>query len=280
MPASNPAVPPVRSALAHSWTGADRGGVTVVLHGGGPGCHAQSDFAAVLALRPERRWLCVDLPGYGASRALSAGEASRPRLTVLAQALAGQLQRLGMTTVDILAQSLGGAVALRLALEQPRTIRRIVLIGSQPASAPGGVTSLTADPGVGPRARAAYYGGSGPSPDKMRRLIADLEWYDGARVPDATVLARYRASTTPAALAGAAAGVPEDIGELLGAVRAPTLIIWGRHDPFAGPDYASALASALSSGDLVVLGRAAHHPQAERPAAVAALVDAFLDGCE
>ncbi|MGW9425668.1 alpha/beta fold hydrolase, partial [Streptomyces koyangensis] len=57
---------------------------------------------------------------------------------------------------------------------------------------------------------------------------------------------------------------------------APTLVLWGRHDPFAGPDYAAALADALPRGDLAVVGRTAHHPQAERPAAVAALADAFL----
>jgi pimeloyl-ACP methyl ester carboxylesterase len=264
--------------LTYTWSGARDGRVTLVLHGGGPGCHASSDFASVLAARPERRWLRLDLPGYGNSRALSRDEVSRPRLSAMADALAFELRHLELADVDVVAQSLGGAVALRLAAADPKAIRRMVLIGSQPTPRPNGVRQTTADPDIGARARAAFYGGGGPSRDKMRRLIAELEWHNSSAVPEATVLARYRASTTPVALNAALelGGTQEDIGDLLGSICVPTLVVWGRHDPFAGPDYAAALADALPHGDLVVLGRAAHHPQAERPGAVAALIDAFL----
>lgn len=258
---------------AHGWAGAADGPVTVVLHGGGPGCHSASDFAAVLAARPDRRWLWVDLPGYGAS---ATPPAPAPLFTGHARALTGLLDRLGLSAVDFLAQSLGGSVALRVAADEPGRVRRVVLIGSQPAALPG----TTVDADLGARTRAGYYGGDGPSPAKMRALVAGLEWHDPAAVPESTVLARYRASTTPTALRlatdAAARGGPEDLDDALAAVHAPTLVVWGRHDPFAGPDYAAALAAALPRGDLAVLGRTAHHPQAERPDAVAALVDAFL----
>ncbi|WP_069816777.1 alpha/beta fold hydrolase [Streptomyces sp. TP-A0874] len=260
---------------AHGWAGAADGPVTVVLHGGGPGCHATSDFGAVLTLRPERRWLWVDLPGYGASGT----EPSAARLSPSAAAgvLAALLERVAPARVDVLAQSYGGLVALRLAADRPERIGRIVLIGSQPTPAPGGAGPLSTDPGLGARVRAEYYGGDGPGPAKMRALMAASEWYDTARIPESTALARYRASVTPGALATAGLPAPaEDLGQALGAVKAPTLVLWGRHDPFAGPDYAAALADALPRGDLAVVGRTSHHPQAERPAAVAALADAFL----
>src|SRR5690606_35260575 len=97
-------------------------------------------------------------------------------------------------------------------------------------------------------------------------------------VPEATVAARYLASTTPTGLAAATASAPAgDPGTDPGALAAPTLVVWGRHDPFGGPGYASAIADALPRGDRAVLGRtAAHPPQAERPATVAALTEAFL----
>lgn len=234
-----------------------------MLHGGGPGCHSAADFAAVLALRPGRRWLCVDLPGYGDSPAPEPG----PVFTTHARALAAVLDRLDLSEVDILAQSLGGSVALRLAADQPGLVRRIVLIGSQPAVFPG----TTTDPGLGARARATYYGGDGPNPTKMRALMAELEWDEATGLPEHAVLARHQASLRPATPT-----TPEDIGLILDAVEAPTLVVWGRHDPFGGPDYANVLAGALPRGDLAVLGATAHHPQAERPDAVAALVDAFL----
>lgn len=255
-------------AVAHALTGPPDGPVTLVLHGGGPGCHSASDFAGVLALRRDRRHLVVDLPRYGDSGGL---DDDGPAFTGYAGVLAGLLDRLGVGEVDVLAQSLGGSVALRLAADEPHRVRRMLVIGCAPV--PG------ADAGLGARVRADYYGGTGPDPGKMRRLIADLEWHDGDAVPEATVRERYRASTTPVALATATGrrGAPEDLTDALPRVAAPVLVVRGSHDPFASTAYAAALADALPAGDLAVLGRTAHHPQAERPDAVAGLAASFLD---
>ncbi|GAA4920629.1 pimeloyl-ACP methyl ester carboxylesterase [Actinomycetospora succinea] len=254
------------AVLSHGRAGAVGGPVTLVLHGGGPGCHAASDFGAVMAARPQRSWLWVDLPGYGASPA-----AGGPRLGTAAAALRELLNELGVGPVDVLAQSYGGSVALLLASDAPAAVRRMVLIGSTPTPAPGGVPDLL-DPGLGARLRAAYAGDGRPDLDRMRRLMTDAEWHDGARLPDALVAARFRADR----LAEGASGTPEDLAEHLDAVAAPVHLVWGRHDPFAGPAYAAALADALPRADLTVLHATAHHPQSERPDAVAALVDAHL----
>ncbi|MCF7548022.1 alpha/beta fold hydrolase [Pseudonocardia sp. WMMC193] len=250
---------------------------TVVLHGGGPGCHAAADFAAVLALRPDRPWLLVDLPRYGGAP-LPAPAGTGPelppgRFSGPAAALGALLDRLGLHGVDVLAQSLGGAVALALAARRPPHVGRIVLVGSTPAAFPG----TAADPGLGPRLRDALY--ADPGPTTMRALMEGAEWHTG-RPSAELVAARLRAATTDVALAvatdPAARGADEDLGDVLGEVTAPVLAVWGAHDPFAGPDYGAALAAALPHGDLTVLARTAHHPQSERPEAVAALVDAFL----
>jgi pimeloyl-ACP methyl ester carboxylesterase len=235
---------------------------TIVLHGGGPGCHAAADFGALLALRPDRAWLAVDLPGYGGSPGLDL-----PRYSGPAAALDALLDDEGVSRpVDVLAQSLGGAVALALAARRPERVRRIVLIGSTPTAFPG--VRIAADLGV--RLRDALY--ADPGPASMRALMAGAEWYT-ATPPDDLVDARLRAAT---ATDPAAPGAAEDLGSLLGSVTAPVLAVWGAHDPFSGPDYGAALAAALPRGDLAVLGGTAHHPQSERPAAVAALTDAFL----
>src|SRR5690606_1446327 len=138
-----------RTELTHGWAGAASGPVTVVLHGGGPGCHAVSDFAAVMTLLPERRWLWVDLPGYGGSP--SRTDESVSRLAVAARALGELFARLGCGPVDVLAQSLGGTVALHLAAERPELLRRLVVIGSQPTPAPAGRVDVRRDPGLGGR---------------------------------------------------------------------------------------------------------------------------------
>lgn len=258
---------PVGAAvLSHGRAGVTHGPVGVVLHGGGPGCHAAGDFGAVMAARPDRAWLWVDLPGYGASPA-----AAGPRIATAAEALRSLLDDLGLARVDVLAQSYGGSVALRLASAHPERVGRMVLIGSIPTPAPGGVPDLL-DVGLGARLRAAYAGDGAPDATRMRRLMADAEWHDATRIPDTLVEARHRADR----IAEGAVGVPEDLAEHLGAVRAPVHLVWGRHDPFAGPAYAAALADALPRADLTVLAGTAHHPQSERPDAVAGLLDAHL----
>jgi pimeloyl-ACP methyl ester carboxylesterase len=257
-----------QAVLAHERAGTTTGPVTVVLHGGGPGCHAASDFAALLTARPDRSWLLVDLPGYGGSP--SSGEG--PRLATAAGALRSLLDDLGLDRVDVLAQSYGGLVALHLAADAPERVGRMVLLGSVPTATPGGVSGLPVDPGLGARLRAEYSGDGRPDPVRLRRLMATAEWHDGGAVPDALVAARFRADRT----ATGAVGAPEDLDDRLGAVTAPVHLVWGRHDPFAGPAYADALAAALPRADLTVLAATAHHPQSERPDAVAALVDAHL----
>ncbi|MGW5073248.1 alpha/beta fold hydrolase [Rhodococcus sp. NPDC004095] len=265
----------VDQPLHHGWAGARGGPVTVVLHGGGPGCHATSDFHDVLT-RGRRRWLWIDLPGYGGSAAAS--HSDTPATGVAADAVSRLLAQLDLTGVDVLAQSLGGSVALRLASEHPETVRRMVVIGSQPSPAPGGRRDLTRDSGLAARIRTHYYGGSGPSEGKMRKLLTTLEWHDATRIPADTVAARYRSSLSPLRWSTGTTPAPaDDLTDHLAGVRSPTLVVWGRHDPFAGPDYAAAVADALPRGDLAVLAGTAHHPQAERPDLVAALADAFLD---
>jgi pimeloyl-ACP methyl ester carboxylesterase len=267
--------------LAHTWLGARSGRVTLVLHGGGPGCHSLSDFGALLAHGRERRWLCLDLPGYGGSQRLDDRVASEDRLTALTGAVARQLEVLEVNEVDVLTQSFGGIVTVALVAERPELVGRIVLIGSQPTVAPGSACGLRRSPDLGAQARSEYYGGEGPTQAKMRQLMARLEWCDAEAIPEQTVLDRYRASITPVARGGergAPSGSAMDVGDRLHEVRSPTLVVWGRHDPFGGPDYAAALADALPCGDLAVIGRTAHHPQAERPSLVAALASAFLGG--
>ncbi|WP_432837742.1 alpha/beta fold hydrolase [Dactylosporangium sp. CA-092794] len=245
----------------------------VLLHGGGPGCTAALDFGPVLdRLAAHRRLILVDLPQYGDS---GAPAADGPAFGFHARYVRGLLRQLGVEHADFVCQSLGGSVAMRLAADRPGLVRRLVVTGSQPTADPAG-----GDPALGRSVRQRYYGAGGPSRDKMRRLLAELEWFDPDLLPESTVDGRYAASTTAHGLAlgldFAARGLPEDLGPALATVDAPVLLVWGAADPFAGPAYALALADRLPRADVAVLTRASHHPQEERPADYARLALAFL----
>lgn len=245
-----------------------------MLHGGGPGCHVASDLGALAERLDDRELILVDLPGYGGT---PLAEGVGPRFSFHAGLLDGLLDQIDVERVDVVAQSLGGSVALRLAATTSR-VRRIVLIGSQPVPAPAGTTSW---PELGSGARTSYYrSGAGTTEESLRSAVLALEWFDASLMPDALVTARHASSLTEHALRAAAdpslLGGSEDLTDTLPEVAAPTLVVWGEHDPFADVAYARAWTAALPHGRVEVVPQTAHHPQTERPDLVEALVRSHL----
>lgn len=257
--------------LAHRSVGS--GPVVLLLHGGGPGCTSDLDWRTCLPHLPDdRRYLLVDLAQYGESEA---GPFDAPVFDYHAACLVELLGELSIDRVDVVAQSLGGSVALNLAALHPDRVGRIVLTGSQPVPSEEPGTNSAAR-----EARARYYGDGGPTPAKMRELLARLEWYDASRIPEETVLARHAASVTPWALAvadGSGRGSPQDLSDRLAQVDQPVLWLWGAHDPFASPAYAAEVAALMPRSDVAVLAGTSHHPQEERPYAYGRLASEFLN---
>src|SRR3954470_17119587 len=95
--------------LQLSWDHAGSGEPLLLLHGIGS---THDDFAA---LRPrldtEYRVLAPDLPGHGRSGALS----RRPTIAAITDAVAADLDELGVGRVHVLGNSIGARVALELA---------------------------------------------------------------------------------------------------------------------------------------------------------------------
>ena len=270
-----PAEPQLAGDPAVVVTRFGNGRPTLLLHGGGPGCTSCNDFAQVTGwLVAGRELLLVDLPQYGHA---DAPRIDAPVFSFHAAQLASLLDSLGLRDVDVVAQSFGGGVALCLAAERPGLIRRIVASGSQPIP-----FDRAGDPriGLGVRVRERYYGGDGPSRAKMRELIGALEWHDASAVPQHLVDRRYAASMLRGprrfGLDHHGRGEPQDLSAVLPKVAARVLLIWGEHDPFAGPDYACDLARRLPRAQVRTVANAAHHPQSEHPRLYAGLVGEFL----
>src|SRR5262249_27069724 len=96
----------------------------LLLHGG---LGSSDMFEPLLPiLGAGRQVITVDLQGHGRS---SLG--NRPiRCEAIADDLAALLKRLGRTQVDVLGYSFGGCVALRLAVQHPAVVRRVVLVST------------------------------------------------------------------------------------------------------------------------------------------------------
>ncbi len=96
---------------------ADGGAPVVLLHGGGPGASAWSNFGPNLPVFAGRfRTLMPDQPGFGRS---AKPPVTGNYFTFAADALAGLLDELGIERVHLVGNSLGGGTAVRFALRYP-----------------------------------------------------------------------------------------------------------------------------------------------------------------
>ena len=132
------------------------------------------------------------MPGYG--RSAKGVDQSDP-FGYLADMIRGLLDELGIATAHLIGNSYGGAAALRLALDTPHRVDKLVLMG------PGGIGTTRGAPTAGLKSLLSYYGGNGPSRDKLAAFIRNYLVYDGASVPDALIDTRYTASVDPEVVA-------------------------------------------------------------------------------
>ncbi len=101
-----------------------RGAPLLLLHGG---LGSIEMFGQILpALAQGRLIIAVDLQGHGRT---ALGD--RPiSLLAMGDDIAAVVKQLGQDTVDVLGYSLGGGVALRLAIQHPEVVRRLVLVST------------------------------------------------------------------------------------------------------------------------------------------------------
>jgi pimeloyl-ACP methyl ester carboxylesterase len=67
-----------------------------------------------------------------------------------------------------------------------------------------------------------------------------------------------------------------DLAERLGEIAVPTLVVWGRRDPFVSVRWGQTLTRAIPGATLTVLAKGGHRPQMDDPAAFLDVVTPFL----
>jgi len=250
----------------------------LLLHGGGPGASGQSNYVRNIgALARHFRVLVPDLPGYGqSSKQVDAADPFGDQ----AGAMLGLLDALDIERAHVVGNSLGGACALRMALDAPQRIGRLVLMG------PGGIGISQSQPTEGLKRLLGYYAGEGPTFDKLRRFICEDLVFDASQVSDAVLQERYAASIDPEVVANPPLRAPKDLEAFkrldflldprLPALATPTLVMWGAEDRVNPPAGAAALQQRLPACDTVLFSRTGHWVQWEREAEFNAFVAGFL----
>jgi|UPI0004103B1E pimeloyl-ACP methyl ester carboxylesterase len=238
----------------------------VLLHGGGPGASGWSNFSQnVAGLSQHFRVLVVDQPGYGKS--------DKPVVkdgvwTFNARVLDQLLESLDIPQVHLVGNSLGGGTSLKLALDFPDRVDRLVLMG--PAG--GALNIFSADPSEGLKVLFSFYAPPGPSIDRMKHLI-EIMSYEPKTVPPEVLQDRFASATTPEAMDYATRlyqafgpdgdGLPEELWRDVHRIQHKTLLVWGRDDRVLPLDGAFFLLKRMPDARLHVFPRCGHWAQLE-----------------
>lgn len=270
---------PLRGGRMRVLRGAREGaGAPVLLvHGGGYDAAGISWFRLLGALAPGRPVLAPDLPGFGGTEGIAPiGDAD-----ALTDLLVELLRALDVPRVVVVGVSMGGDVALRLALRHPGVVAALVAI------APGGLVER-----VGGRAMHAAAWAGTRIPDVVLHPLARA----AGRLAGATVrgFVRDPASLPPEIVAAFAAegrapgaglaygaynrwaiargGMPHHLRERVGGIQAPTLLVHGTADPMVPIEGSRHAAARIPNATLVELPGVGHWAQLEaHDASLAAL---------
>jgi pimeloyl-ACP methyl ester carboxylesterase len=238
----------------------------VLLHGSGPGATSWSNFKQNLpALSQHFRVLAVDQPGYGLT--------DKPIFTkqdsvfqVTSRALLGLLDELGIERAHVLGNSLGGANALRFALDHPTRVDRMVLMG------PGGAAVNLFSPPLseGFKLLRAFFAAEKPTREQLEEFIRIMV-FDQSLVTQELIDERYAAAIDPEQLDGARRvqqsmenpSEEDQLWRYLHKVRHPVLMTWGRDDRVLPLDMAIFATRRMPDVRLHVFPKCGHWAQVE-----------------
>src|SRR5262249_33239848 len=199
---------------------------------------------------------------------------TEPRLKYNARILSGFMGAIGIDKTHIVGNSMGGQVAIKLGLDYPERLTRVVIIGS------GVVPPIFAPfPVEGVKMIARYYKGSGPSREKLRDLLQTI-LYNSKLLTEELFEERYQASIDPEVveLFGKRQGelARETLGPDLHKLKAKLLAVWGMDDRFGALDVGLQITRTVPDGRMHIFTKCGHWAQVEHAAEFNRLVLDFL----
>jgi pimeloyl-ACP methyl ester carboxylesterase len=276
-------------ALRVHHTHGGRGSPVLFIHGLGSSGYIEWRFNLEVASAAHRVY-APDLPGFGRS------EKPRARYGVpyFTRFIERYMEGRGLRSAAVVGASLGGRIALELALENPRLVRKLVLVNTLGLGRPNVHVSygLVTIPRVGEALMKVTRNALNWAPSQMIRRVAaryigsssDLnrtmddayidnlrELYAAAGYHDA-YLATVRSLMTPKALLGGQYDLTNRLNEL----KVPVQLIWGANDPLFPVAHATRAHSLIKNSKLAVIEGAGHTPQAERPEEFNRVLHKFL----
>ncbi|MHB8627722.1 MAG: alpha/beta fold hydrolase [Aggregatilineales bacterium] len=231
-------------------------GVPIVLVHGAGGSRLDWQFRRVPSSAPV---IAVDLPGHGAL----IGAFGRLTIGAYAEAVVGLLDELHLPGVIIAGHSMGGAIALTLALDYAPRVAGMILIGT----------------GARLRVHPTIIEGIVREPEATARQIATLSW--SVKSPPAVrqQMVRRLLAVSPTTLRDDFRACNAfDVVDRVGSIHTPTLILVGAEDQMTPPKYSAFLAERIAGARMAVIPNAGHMVTLEQPDAVSSQIITWLNG--
>lgn len=266
----------------------------VLVHGLGGSSKNWTDLMDLLSSpgRPGEPVLeveALDLPGFGESPVPADGDYS---IGGRAATVIDLIDKQARWPVHLVGNSLGGAVATRVAARRPDLVRTLTLVSPalpdlRPRILPLRLAAVSV-PWLGswalgrlalqsPEQRAlrtlseVYADPKLMHPLRVREEVDEIIRRDSLSYENAVLLGSIRALVAEYARRG-----PGTLWRDAARVTAPTLVIHGSHDRLVAPSAAAKAARSFRYGQAVVLPRVGHVAMMERPDLVARLMREFL----
>ena len=222
-----------------------------LLHGWGFNSAIWDETARTLANNAQVN--CIDLPGHGQSP-LPTGDY---RIETLADLIAEELP----DQSNVIGWSLGGMIAMQIALRHPQKVKRLILVGSVARFVRDDDWRYAISPEILQDFSASL---SNDIQQTLQRFVAlQIMGSDESRV----ILRKLRElmnsneAPHPAALQGGLKILQEvDLREQLQKIVQPTLMIFGKRDTLSRPKTAKQMLPLLPNAKLEIIDGAGHAP--------------------
>jgi pimeloyl-ACP methyl ester carboxylesterase len=205
------------------------------------------------------------------------GQSSSPEapysIHQMAEDAAGLLEAIGLTLVHVAGHSMGGQIAVELALNHPERVKSLMLLASCARVDERGKVVIDS------------WGDLPRLVDPMTGIRLSLPWIYTSRfyaTPGAieNVIKEMLTSSFPPSISGiyqqSRAITSYDAVARLGDIECPTLVVVGNEDILGGLPFSEQLAHGIRGAKLVVLEKAGHGLPTESPEVTAAVMRDFL----
>ncbi len=244
----------------------------VLIHGFSSSTHTWRDV--FLPLSENYRVISLDLKGFGFSEKPTGDYSRRAQAEIVFKFL----DQLNIKTAVLAGNSMGGEVALNVALKHPERVTGLILIDSAGVRVKSG-TSLAPWYLQTPLLGSALTAVSLTS-DSIVREGLKKSFYDDSRVTDQLVEAYYQPLRTRDGQAAVIRARNQftlyPIENELRNIKAPTLLLWGKEDEVIPVEAGRKMKSLIKSSELVEFEHCGHVPQEELPLKVVSEIEEFV----